>query len=107
MFPPVSAAAVLLVGYGVDKGLLSTKPYWLIKNRSAKPEIPVLDLILPPPSPQLGEELGGGRLLPHDPWQGQVRGHGAGDLSSAGAVNTLRAPPPPPPTQWTGGQDWT
>ena len=48
MFPPVSAAAVLLVGYGVDKGLLSTKPYWLIKNRSAKPEIPVLDLTPPP-----------------------------------------------------------
>lgn len=24
--------AVLLVGYGVDKGLWSTKPYWLVKN---------------------------------------------------------------------------
>lgn len=26
--------AVLLVGYSTKKGLLETKPYWLIKNRS-------------------------------------------------------------------------
>lgn len=26
------AVAVLLVGYGVEKGLLGTKPYWLVKN---------------------------------------------------------------------------
>ena len=32
----VSHAAVLLVGYGTHKGLFSTKPYWLIKNRQVK-----------------------------------------------------------------------
>ena len=25
--------AILLVGYGVEKSLFGTKPYWLIKNR--------------------------------------------------------------------------